>query len=174
MAGPARLPRGIWILGFVSLFMDVSSELIHSLLPVFMVSVLGASVLAVGLIEGAAEGAVLIIKFFSNPFQCQIYTFCRVGDFQLATTYKGRAAQFTVPYPAKGVAKFIEKDDVDIMIHGKLYGVGGNIGSGSDHNAVHLFHGDLEGLFILFDLKAVAVFLEIRAVCVDYKLHNEV
>ena len=54
------------MLGFVSLLMDVSSELIHSLLPVFMVSVLGTSVLAVGLIEGAAEATALIVKVFSG------------------------------------------------------------------------------------------------------------
>jgi len=66
VAGPARLPRGIWILGFVSLFMDVSSEMIHSLLPVFMVSSLGASALAVGLVEGVAESTALIVKVFSG------------------------------------------------------------------------------------------------------------
>src|SRR3569832_1609551 len=71
--GPAkpvpRLPRmlpAVWALGFVSLLMDVSSELIHSLLPVFMVSVLGTSVLAVGLIEGLAESTALIVKVFSG------------------------------------------------------------------------------------------------------------
>jgi MFS family permease len=61
-----RLPAGIWALGFVSLLMDVSSELIHSLLPVFMVTSLGASVLVVGLIEGAAEATALIVKVFSG------------------------------------------------------------------------------------------------------------
>jgi MFS family permease len=66
-APPAsRLPAGIWALGFVSLLMDVSSELIHSLLPVFMVTTLGISVLAVGLIEGAAEATALIMKVFSG------------------------------------------------------------------------------------------------------------
>ena len=50
-----RLPASIWALGFVSLLMDISSEMIHALLPVFMVTVLGTSVWAVGLIEGAAE-----------------------------------------------------------------------------------------------------------------------
>src|SRR5215212_9198724 len=63
--GP-RLPDGIWMLGFVSLLMDLSSELIHSLLPVFMVTVLGTSVLAVGLIEGAAEASALVVKVFSG------------------------------------------------------------------------------------------------------------
>ena len=60
------MPRGIWMLGFVSLLMDVSSELIHSLLPVFMVSALGASALAVGLVEGVAESTALIVKVFSG------------------------------------------------------------------------------------------------------------
>lgn len=60
------IPGGIWALGLVSLFMDMSSELIHSLLPVFMVSVLGASVLAVGLIEGVAEASAAIAKVFSG------------------------------------------------------------------------------------------------------------
>lgn len=61
-----RLPTSIWALGFVSLLMDISSELIHSLLPVFMVSVLGASMFTVGLLEGAAEGLALIVKVFSG------------------------------------------------------------------------------------------------------------
>src|SRR5450759_4831694 len=60
------LPRSIWMLGFVCLFMDVSSELIHSLLPVFMVSSLGASALAVGIVEGIAESTALIVKVFSG------------------------------------------------------------------------------------------------------------
>jgi MFS family permease len=63
---PQRLPAGIWALGFVSLLMDVSSELIHSLLPVFMVTTLGITVLVVGLIEGAAEATALIVKVFSG------------------------------------------------------------------------------------------------------------
>ncbi len=54
------------MLGFVSLFMDVSSELIHGLLPVFMVSNLGASAFAVGVVEGVAESTALIVKVFSG------------------------------------------------------------------------------------------------------------
>lgn len=61
-----ELPAGIWALGFVSLLMDVSSELIHSLLPVFMFTALGASALTIGLIEGAAESLALIVKVFSG------------------------------------------------------------------------------------------------------------
>lgn len=60
------IPRSIWALGFVSMFMDISSEMIHSLLPVFIVSVLGASATALGLLEGIAEGAVNIFKIFSG------------------------------------------------------------------------------------------------------------
>lgn len=63
---PARLPASIWALGLVSLLMDVSSELIHSLLPVFLVTSLGTSMLTVGLIEGAAEATALIVKVFSG------------------------------------------------------------------------------------------------------------
>lgn len=62
----SRIPAPIWALGFVSLLMDISSELIHSLLPVFMVTSLGASAFAVGLIEGAAEATALIVKVFSG------------------------------------------------------------------------------------------------------------
>jgi len=65
-ATATRLPTAIWMLGFVSLLMDVSSELVHSLLPVFLVTSLGAGALAVGLIEGAAEATALIVKVFSG------------------------------------------------------------------------------------------------------------
>lgn len=60
------MPAGIWALGFGSLFMDISSELIHSLLPVFMVTALGASVVAIGIIEGVAEATAAIVKVFSG------------------------------------------------------------------------------------------------------------
>jgi MFS family permease len=66
-AMPAHvIPRTVWALGFVSLFMDLSSELVHSLLPVFLVGTLGASALTVGLIEGVAEATALIVKIFSG------------------------------------------------------------------------------------------------------------
>jgi MFS family permease len=63
---PGTIPAGVWILGLVSLLMDVSSEMIHSLLPMFMVGVLGASALVVGLIEGLAESTALMVKVFSG------------------------------------------------------------------------------------------------------------
>ena len=61
-----RIPAGIWVLGFVSMLMDISSEMIHSLLPLFMVGTLGASALVVGLIEGLAEATALLVKVFSG------------------------------------------------------------------------------------------------------------
>ena len=64
-ARPA-IPRGIWVLGFVSMLMDISSEMVHSLLPMFLVGSLGVSVLVVGLIEGLAEATALIVKVFSG------------------------------------------------------------------------------------------------------------
>lgn len=63
---PQRIPKSIWALGLVSLFMDMSSELIHSLLPVFMVSTLGAGMVTVGLLEGFAEALAAITKVFSG------------------------------------------------------------------------------------------------------------
>lgn len=66
-ASPLRaLPRGVWVLGLVSLCMDVSSEMIHALLPVFLVSTLGASALAVAWIEGVAEATASVAKLFSG------------------------------------------------------------------------------------------------------------
>lgn len=62
----APLPSGVWVLGFVSLLMDTSSEMIHSLLPVYLVVVLGAGATAVGLIEGVADATASITKVFSG------------------------------------------------------------------------------------------------------------
>lgn len=61
-----QIPSGIWVLGFVSMLMDISSEIIHSLLPLFMVTVLGASMVTIGIIEGIAEATALIVRVFSG------------------------------------------------------------------------------------------------------------
>ncbi|TKB86395.1 MAG: MFS transporter [Nitrospira sp.] len=61
-----RMPTGIWVLGVVSLLMDISSEMIHSLLPLFMVTTLGAGTIAVGIVEGLAESLALVVKVFSG------------------------------------------------------------------------------------------------------------
>jgi MFS family permease len=64
--GIRAMPRGVWALGLVSLFMDISSEMIHGLLPVFLTTTLGASTEMVGLIEGVGEATASISKLFSG------------------------------------------------------------------------------------------------------------
>lgn len=66
------VPATVWTLGFVSLLMDTSSELIHSLLPVFLTTVVGASTVTVGLIEGIAEATAAIAKIFSGALSDRI------------------------------------------------------------------------------------------------------
>lgn len=61
-----RIPMGIWILGFVSMFMDISSEIIYSLLPMFLAAGLGASATTIGIIEGIADATTPIVKMFSG------------------------------------------------------------------------------------------------------------
>ncbi len=61
-----NIPSGVWVLGFVSMLMDVSSEMIHSLLPLFMVTTLGVGTIAVGWVEGLAESLALVVKVFSG------------------------------------------------------------------------------------------------------------
>lgn len=104
------IPTGVWMLGFVSLLMDVSSEMIHALFPVYLVTVLGASMLTVGMIEGIAEATAAITKIFSGA----------LSDWlgrrkQLAALGYGLAA-FTKPIfplaPTVGwlvVARFIDR-----------------------------------------------------------------
>ncbi|RMF33907.1 MAG: MFS transporter [Alphaproteobacteria bacterium] len=67
-----RLPAGIWALGFVSLLMDVSSEMIHALLPVYLTVGLGATALAVGVIEGIAEATAAMTRVFSGALSDRI------------------------------------------------------------------------------------------------------
>ena len=62
----SQIPKGVWALGFVSMLMDVSSEMIHALLPVYLVTVLGTSMVTVGFIEGIAEATASITKIFSG------------------------------------------------------------------------------------------------------------
>jgi len=85
------IPLGIWALGLVSLFMDISSEMIHSLLPVFMVSVLGASAITVGFVEGLAEATAAITKVFSGALSD------RIGRRKLLTVLGYGMAALTKP-----------------------------------------------------------------------------
>ncbi|KVG35918.1 MFS transporter [Burkholderia diffusa] len=66
IARKPAIPRTVWALGLVSLFMDLSSELIHALLPIYLVSTMGMSVAALGVLEGAAEATAMIVKVFSG------------------------------------------------------------------------------------------------------------
>ena len=101
-AGWRTIPRGIWALGFVSLFMDTSSELIHSLLPVFLVSVIGASALSVGLIEGVAEATASITKVFSGTLSDYL------GKRKMLTVIGYGLAALTKPmFPLAGSAAWI-------------------------------------------------------------------
>lgn len=72
MSRYGTLPGSVWALGLVSLFMDMSSELVHSLLPVFMATVLGASMVTIGLIEGTAEATAALAKVFSGALSDRI------------------------------------------------------------------------------------------------------
>lgn len=65
-AAPAAIPRTVWALGIVSLLMDMSSEIIHALLPLFLTTTLGASVAMVGLIDGIAEATAAVVKVWSG------------------------------------------------------------------------------------------------------------
>ena len=65
-SGLREIPPAVWALGFVSLLMDTSSEIIHALLPVYLVTALGASMVTVGFIEGIAEATASITKVFSG------------------------------------------------------------------------------------------------------------
>ena len=65
-AANPRIPKTIWMLGFVSLFTDMSSEIVHSLLPILLSTGLGASAIVIGLIEGSAEALVMVTKVFSG------------------------------------------------------------------------------------------------------------
>ena len=87
----AVLPRSIWALGFVSMFMDISSEMIHALLPVYLVTVLGTSTLTVGFIEGIAEATANITKIFSGALSDWL------GKRKLLTTIGYGLAAFTKP-----------------------------------------------------------------------------
>lgn len=86
-----ELPKGVWILGLVSLLMDVSSEMIHALLPIYLVTVLGTSTLTVGVIEGIAEATALITKMFSGALSDWL------GKRKFLTAFGYGLAAFTKP-----------------------------------------------------------------------------
>jgi MFS family permease len=86
-----EIPGGVWALGIVSLLMDLSSEMIHALLPLYLVTVMGASALTVGIIEGIAEATAQIVKVFSGALSD------RLGKRKLLAAIGYGLAAFTKP-----------------------------------------------------------------------------
>jgi MFS family permease len=108
--GIRSVPRTIWALGLVSMFMDISSEMINSLLPVYLVASLGASPALVGIIEGVAEATASIAKFFSG------WLSDRLGRRKLLTVLGYGLSAITKPiFPLAGtpyevlVARFLDR-----------------------------------------------------------------
>ena len=105
-----EIPGSVWALGLVSLFMDLSSEMIHALLPLYLVTVLGASTLTVGFIEGVAEATASITKIFSGALSDYL------GKRKLLAALGYGLAAFTKPvFPlassiaALTVARFVDR-----------------------------------------------------------------
>ncbi|HEY1362408.1 MAG TPA: MFS transporter [Xanthobacteraceae bacterium] len=105
-----EIPGGVWALGLVSLLMDVSSEMIHALLPLYLVAVLGTSMLTVGIIEGVAEATTSIVKIFSGALSD------RMGKRKLLAAAGYGLAAVTKPVfplaPSVGwivVARFVDR-----------------------------------------------------------------
>ncbi|WP_264309436.1 MFS transporter [Pseudomonas putida] len=109
--GVQKIPRSVWALGFVSMFMDISSEMIHALLPLYMVTVLGTSMVAVGVIEGIAEATASITKVFSGALSD------RLGKRKLLTVLGYGLSALTKPvFPlASGLDGLIAARFVDRM-----------------------------------------------------------
>ena len=106
----SAIPIGVWALGSVSLLMDTSSEMIHALLPIYLVAVMGASMEAVGVIEGIAEATASIVKVFSGALSD------RLGRRKLLTGLGYGLAAITKPiFPLAGslgwvaAARFLDR-----------------------------------------------------------------
>jgi MFS family permease len=106
----SQIPKGVWALGFVSMLMDISSEMIHALLPLYLFTVLGTSMVTVGIIEGIAEATASITKIFSGALSDWI------GKRKLLAAIGYGLAAFTKPvFPLATtigwlvVARFIDR-----------------------------------------------------------------
>jgi len=106
----SAIPIGVWALGGVSLLMDVSSEMIHALLPIYLVTIMGASMEAVGIIEGVAEAIASIVKVFSGALSD------RLSRRKMLTAVGYGLAAFTKPiFPLAGslgwvaAARFLDR-----------------------------------------------------------------
>ena len=157
-----NVPRTVWALGLVSLFMDLSSEIIHALLPVFLTTTLGASVALVGLIDGVGESAASITKVFSG------YISDRLGrrkplillGYGLGALSKPFFAIATGPMPILG-ARFVDRigkglrgaprdalvaDVTPVEIRGRAYGLRQAL------DTIGAFLGPLAAIALMFAL----------------------
>lgn len=157
-----KVPRTVWALGLVSLFMDLSSEIIHALLPVFLTTTLGASVALVGLIDGVGESAASITKVFSG------YISDRLGrrkplillGYGLGALSKPFFAIATGPLPVLG-ARFADRigkglrgaprdalvaDVTPVEIRGRAYGLRQAL------DTIGAFLGPLAAIALMFAL----------------------
>jgi MFS family permease len=138
-AAKARLPATVWALGFVSMFMDISSEMIHALLPLFLVTTLGVGVAVVGLIEGIAEAAASIVKVFSGWLSDRLGArkLLTVAGYLLGAATKPVFALAATPYEVLA-ARFVDRigkgvrgaprdalvaDVTPLEIRGRAYGL---------------------------------------------------
>ena len=119
-----KLPRGVWMLGLVSLFMDMSSEMAHAILPLFLVGTLGSSVALVGLIDGAAEALAQVVKLFSGILSDRVASrkWLAVAGYGLSALTKplfpiaGAAGDVLVARLADRVGKGIRGSPRDAMV----------------------------------------------------------
>lgn len=104
------VPRGVWALGFVSLFMDISSEMVHALMPALLVGTLGASVALLGLIEGLAEATAAVTKVFSGWISDRLgrRKLLAVIGYGLAAVTKPVFPLATTPFEVLG-ARFLDR-----------------------------------------------------------------
>lgn len=137
--GSKKVPATVWALGFVSMFMDISSEMIHALLPLFLTTTLGVSVSIVGLIEGIAEATASIVKVYSGWLSDRLGNrkLLTVAGYALGALTKPIFAIAVTPYEVMG-ARFADRigkgirgaprdalvaDVTPEEIRGKAYGI---------------------------------------------------
>jgi len=115
----SHIPSSVWVLGFVSMLMDISSEMIHSLLPLFMVTILGASTIAVGLVEGLAEFLALVVKVFSGTLSDYL------GKRKALAVFGYALGAFTKPLfaLAPGVSDALVADIAPPQLRGAAFGL---------------------------------------------------
>ncbi len=168
----APLPATVWILGIASLLNDVSTEIIHSVLPLYMVTALGASFIAVGLLEGTAEALASVLKVGAGGLSDLLgkRKALVVSGYALSTLVKGcyaLAGDMTMVMIARlgdRVGKGIRVGPRDALVadstspeqRGAAYGlrqsldtVGAVIGPGLSFVLLSLWHMDYKNIFAI-------------------------